>query len=252
MTLGIKHCSTCCVRVTSSITVSTARVAVPLQRRLRARSARLQDRPPPTGQTQNAPNFEYLPHDRVLRHGAAARQAAATSSRPVRRRRRQAFARRIGDAGERAIRDSSSSGRTSRLDRACPGGQAPVNGSGRRDAERGDDRSLAMQVRRVRFRLQVPRWSSSPRGSSSTRRIGPQHQQGSTARRSTFRIGSNEYGIQEDELEPGAGARDPSFVHRIKGRDYALMLLRVHPHGRAPQGRGHVLGREPILDELIE
>ena len=109
-------------------------------------------------------------------------------------------------------------------------------------------RSLLMQVRkRVRFRLQVPRLVESSSRLEFDAPIRVYNiSKGHRAVRLTFRIGSNEYwGIEETNWNDAPALAQPSFIHKIKGREYALYYSgAASPHGRAPQGRGDVLGRQ--------
>jgi len=54
---------------------------------------------------------------------------------------------------------------------------------------------------------------------------------GHRAVRLTFRIGSNEYwGIEETNWNDAPALAGPSFVHKIKGREYALYYSGAHLH----------------------
>jgi LCP family protein required for cell wall assembly len=94
-------------------------------------------------------------------------------------------------------------------------------------------RSPLMSVRkRVRFRLQVPRLvesSSRLEFDAPIRLYGIS--KGHRAVRLTFRIGSNEYwGIEETNWNDAPVLADPSFVQKIKGREYALYYSGPHLH----------------------
>jgi LCP family protein required for cell wall assembly len=94
-------------------------------------------------------------------------------------------------------------------------------------------RSLLMSVRkRVRFRLQVPRLvesSSRLEFDAPIRLYGIS--KGHRALRLTFRIGSNEYwGIEETNWNDAPVLAGPSFVQKIKGREYALYYSGPHLH----------------------
>ena len=94
-------------------------------------------------------------------------------------------------------------------------------------------RSLLMQVRkRVRFRLQVPRLVESSSRLEFDAPIRVYNiSKGHRAVRLTFRIGSNEYwGIQETNWNDAPVLADPSFLHKIKGREYALYYAGAHLH----------------------
>ena len=94
-------------------------------------------------------------------------------------------------------------------------------------------RSLLMQVRkRVRFRLQVPRLIESSSRLEFDAPIRVYNiSKGHRAVRLTFRIGSNEYwGIEETNWNEAPALADPSFVHKIKGREYALYYSGAHLH----------------------
>ena len=94
-------------------------------------------------------------------------------------------------------------------------------------------RSVLMRVRkRVRFRLQVPRLvesSSRLEFDSPIRVYGIS--KGHRAVRLTFRIGTNEYwGIEETNWNDAPVLADPSFVQKIKGREYGLYYSGPHLH----------------------
>jgi hypothetical protein len=94
-------------------------------------------------------------------------------------------------------------------------------------------RSLLLQAgKRVRFRLQVPRLieSSSRLEFDSPIRVY-NISKGHRAVRLTFRIGANEYwGIQETNWNDAPALADPSFVQKIRGRQYALYYSGAHLH----------------------
>jgi hypothetical protein len=94
-------------------------------------------------------------------------------------------------------------------------------------------RSLLLQAsKRVRFRLQVPRLiesSSRLEFDAPIRVYGIS--KGHRAVRLTFRIGSNEYwGIEETNWNDAPALAGPSFIHKIKGREYALYYSGAHLH----------------------
>jgi LCP family protein required for cell wall assembly len=189
---------------------------------------------PPTGQPQNAPNFQYF--RTTVYYDTAQPRAKAAATR---------LANLFGDADVKPLPASFSTLANGAMATIVVGqnfhgtiAPAPVDKTPIREPARVTPnaaltRSLLMQVRkRVRFRLQVPRLIES---SSRLEFDAPVRvyniSKGHRAVRLTFRIGSNEYwGIQETNWNEAPVLADPSFVHKIKGREYALYYSGAHLH----------------------
>jgi LCP family protein required for cell wall assembly len=189
---------------------------------------------PPTGQPQNAPNFQYF--RTTVYYDTAQPRAKAAAAR---------LANLFGDADVKPLPASFSTLANGAMATIVVGqnfhgtiAPAPVDKTPIREPARVTPnaaltRSLLMQVRkRVRFRLQVPRLIES---SSRLEFDAPVRvyniSKGHRAVRLTFRIGSNEYwGIQETNWNEAPVLADPSFVHKIKGREYALYYSGAHLH----------------------
>ena len=189
---------------------------------------------PPTGQPQNAPNFQYF-RTTVYYDTAQPRSKAAAG----------ALANLFGDAGvkplpARFITLANGAMATIVVGQNFHGtiAPAPVDKTPTRQPPRVTPnaaltRSLLMQVRkRLRFRLQVPRLIESSSRLEFDAPIRVYNiSKGHRAVRLTFRIGSNEYwGIQETNWNEAPALADPSFVHKIKGREYALYYSGAHLH----------------------
>ncbi|HEY8631374.1 MAG TPA: LCP family protein, partial [Gaiellaceae bacterium] len=189
---------------------------------------------PPTGQPQNAPNFQYF-RTTVYYDTAQPRSKAAAG----------ALANLFGDAGvkplpARFITLANGAMATIVVGQNFHGtiAPAPVDKTPTRQPPRVTPnaaltRSLLMQVRkRLRFRLQVPRLIESSSRLEFDAPIRVYNiSKGHRTVRLTFRIGSNEYwGIQETNWNEAPALADPSFVHKIKGREYALYYSGAHLH----------------------
>jgi LCP family protein required for cell wall assembly len=189
---------------------------------------------PPTGQPQNAPNFQYF-RTTVYYDTAQPRTKAAAAR----------LANLFGDADVKPLPASFITLANGAMATVVVGqnfhgtiAPAPVDKTPTRQPARVTPnaaltRSLLMQVRkRVRFRLQVPRLIESSSRLEFDAPIRVYNiSKGHRAVRLTFRIGSNEYwGIQETNWNEAPVLADPSFVHKIKGREYALYYSGAHLH----------------------
>ena len=189
---------------------------------------------PPTGQPQNAPNFQYF-RTTVYYDTAQPRSKAAATR----------LANLFGDADVKPLPASFITLANGAMATIVVGqnfhgtiAPAPVDKTPTREPARVTPnaaltRSLLMQVRkRVRFRLQVPRLIESSSRLEFDAPIRVYNiSKGHRAVRLTFRIGSNEYwGIQETNWNEAPVLADPSFVHKIKGREYALYYSGAHLH----------------------
>ncbi len=189
---------------------------------------------PPTGQPQNAPNFQYF-RTTVYYDTAQPRSKAAAAR----------LANLFGDADVKPLPASFITLANGAMATIVVGqnfhgtiAPAPVDKTPTREPARVTPnaaltRSLLMQVRkRVRFRLQVPRLIESSSRLEFDAPIRVYNiSKGHRAVRLTFRIGSNEYwGIQETNWNEAPVLADPSFVHKIKGREYALYYSGAHLH----------------------
>jgi LCP family protein required for cell wall assembly len=189
---------------------------------------------PPTGQPQNAPNFQYF-RTTVYYDSAQPRSKAAAAK----------LANLFGDAGVKLLPAEFTTLANGAMATIVVGqnfhgtiAPAPVDKTPTRQPPRVTPnaaltRSMLLKVRkRVRFRLQVPRLVES---SSRLEFDAPLRvyniMKGHRAVRLTFRIGSNEYwGIQETNWNDAPALASPSFVHKIKGREYALYYSGAHLH----------------------
>ena len=189
---------------------------------------------PPTGQPQNAPNFQYF-RTTVYYDTAQPRSKAAAAK----------LANLFGDADVKALPAEFATLANGAMATIVVGqnfhgtiASAPVDKTPTRQPPRVTPnaaltRSQLMQVRkRVRFRLQVPRLIESSSRLEFDAPIRVYNiSKGHRAVRLTFRIGSNEYwGIQETNWNDAPALADPSFVHKIKGREYALYYSGAHLH----------------------
>ena len=189
---------------------------------------------PPTGQPQNAPNFQYF-RTTVYYDTAQPRSKAAAGK----------LANLFGDAGVKPLPANFITLANGAMATIVVGqnfhgtiAPAPVDKTPTRQPARVTPnaaltRSLLMQVRkRLRFRLQVPRLVESSSRLEFDAPIRVYNiSKGHRAVRLTFRIGSNEYwGIQETNWNEAPALADPSFVHKIKGREYALYYSGAHLH----------------------
>jgi hypothetical protein len=189
---------------------------------------------PPTGQPQNAPNFQYF-RTTVYFDTAQPRSKAAAAK----------LANLFGDADVKPLPVSFAALANGAMATVVVGqnfhgsiAPAPVDKTPTRQPPHvvpnaAMTRSLLLSVRkRVRFRLQVPRLVES---SSRLEFDAPMRvytiSKGHRAVRLTFRIGSNEYwGIEETNWNDAPALAEPSFIHTIKGRQYALYYSGPHLH----------------------
>ncbi|MGZ4336103.1 MAG: LCP family protein [Gaiellaceae bacterium] len=189
---------------------------------------------PPTGQPQNAPNFQYF-RTTVYYDTAQLRSKAAAGK----------LANLFGDAGIKPLPANFitlANGAMATIVvgqnfhgtiAPAPVDKTPIRQPARVTPNAALTRSLLMQVRkRLRFRLQVPRLVESSSRLEFDAPIRVYNiSKGHRAVRLTFRIGSNEYwGIQETNWNEAPALADPSFVHKIKGREYALYYSGAHLH----------------------
>jgi len=189
---------------------------------------------PATGQPQNAPNFQYFRttvyYDRAQRRSKAAATKLANlfgdaDVKPL----PTAFATLANGAMATVVVGQNFHGTIA----PEPVDKTPTRQPPRVTQNAAMTRSLLVQAnKRVRFRLQVPRLIES---SSRLEYDAPIRvyniSKGHRAVRLTFRIGSNEYwGIQETNWNDAPALADPSFVHRIRGREYALYYSGPHLH----------------------
>ena len=189
---------------------------------------------PPAGKPQNAPNFQYF--RTTVYYDRAQRRSRAAASR---------LANLFGDAAlqplpAQFIKLANGAMATVVVGQNFHGtiAPAPVDKTPTRQPPHvtpnaAMTRSLLLQAnKRVRFRLQVPRLvesSSRLEFDAPIRVYGIS--KGHRAVRLTFRIGSNEYwGIQETNWNDAPALADPSFIHKIKGREYALYYSGAHLH----------------------
>jgi len=189
---------------------------------------------PPTGQPQNAPNFQYF--RTAVYYDTAQRRSKAAATK---------LANLFGDADVKPLPAEFATLANGAMATVVVGqnfhgtiAPAPVDKTPTRQPPRVTQnaaltRSLLVQAnKRVRFRLQVPRMIES---SSRLEYDAPIRvygiSKGHRAVRLTFRIGSNEYwGIQETNWNDAPALADASFVHKIKGREYALYYSGAHLH----------------------
>jgi LCP family protein required for cell wall assembly len=189
---------------------------------------------PPTGQPQNAPNFQYF-RTTVYYDTAQPRSKAAAAK----------LANLFGDADVKPLPASFITLANGAMATIVVGqnfhgtiAPAPVDKTPTRQPPRvtpnpAMTRSLLLQAsKRVRFRLQVPRLIESSSRLEFDAPIRVYNiSKGHRALRLTFSIGSNEYwGIQETNWNDAPALADPSFVHKIKGREYALYYSGAHLH----------------------
>jgi LCP family protein required for cell wall assembly len=189
---------------------------------------------PPTGQPQNAPNFQYF-RTTVYFDTTQRRSKAAAAE----------LANLFGDAAVTPLPAEFTTLSNGAMATIVVGqnfhgslAPAPVDKTPIRQVpsvtpNAAMTRSLLLQAaKRVRFRLQVPRLveSSSRLEFDSPLRVYT-ISKGHRAVRLTFRIGSNEYwGIEETNWNDAPVLAGPSFVHKIKGREYALYYSGPHLH----------------------
>jgi LCP family protein required for cell wall assembly len=189
---------------------------------------------PPTGQPQNAPNFRYF--RTTVYFDPARKQAKAAATKlgnlfgdsvvaPL----PQTFATLSNGAMATVVVGQNFHGSIA----PAPVDQTPTKQPPHVTLNPSLTRSLLLQTsRRVRFRLQVPRYveaSSRLEFDAPLRVYGIS--KGHRAVRLTFRIGSNEYwGIEETNWNDAPVLAEPNFVTKIKGREYALYYSGPHLH----------------------
>src|SRR3989442_1052644 len=189
---------------------------------------------PPTGKPQNAPNFQYFRttvyYDRAQRRSrAAARRLADLFGDAALQPLPAQFIKLANGAMATVVVGQNFHGTIA----PAPVDKTPTRQPPHVTPNAAMTRSLLVQAnKRVRFRLQVPRLVES---SSRLEYDAPIRvyniSKGHRAVRLTFRIGSNEYwGIQETNWNDAPALADPSFVHRIRGREYALYYSGPHLH----------------------
>jgi LCP family protein required for cell wall assembly len=181
---------------------------------------------PPTGQPQNAPNFQYFRTTVYFDTAQARSKLAATK-----------IANLFGDALVKPLPAEFTTLANGAMATVVVGqnfhgtiAPAPIDKTPTKQPPRVTPnaaltRALLVQAsKRIRFRLQVPRLIESSSRLEFDAPIRVYNiSKGHRAVRLTFRIGSNEYwGIQETNWNDAPALAEPSFVHRIKGREYAL------------------------------
>jgi len=189
---------------------------------------------PPTGKTQNAPNFQYF--RTTVYYDATQRRAKAAAVK---------LANLFGDSAVKPLPAGFATLANGAMATVVVGqnfhgtiAPAPVDSTPTKQPamvtpNAALTRSLLLRAsKRVRFRLQVPRLvesSSRLEFDAPIRVYGIS--KGHRAVRLTFRIGSNEYwGIEETNWNDAPALASPSFVHKIKGREYALYYSGAHLH----------------------
>ncbi len=189
---------------------------------------------PPTGKTQNAPNFQYF--RTTVYYDSTQRRSRAAAGK---------LANLFGDADVKPLPATFTTLANGAMATVVVGqnfhgtiAPAPVDKTPTKQPARVTPnpaltRSLLLQAsKRVRFRLQMPRFvesSSRLEFDAPIRVYGIS--KGHRAVRLTFRIGSNEYwGIEETNWNDAPALASPSFVHKIKGREYALYYSGAHLH----------------------
>jgi hypothetical protein len=189
---------------------------------------------PPTGQPQNAPNFRYFRTTVYFDPTQKKSKAAAAK-----------LGNLFGDAAVQALPANFvnlSNGAMATVVvgqnfhgsiAPAPVDQTPTKQPPNVTPNAAMTRSLLLQAsKRVRFRLQVPRLveASSRLEFDAPIRVYP-ISKGHRAVRLSFRIGSNEYwGIEETNWNDAPVLAQPSFVTKIKGREYALYYAGPHLH----------------------
>lgn len=189
---------------------------------------------PPTGKPQNAPNFQYFRTTVYFDPAQKRSKGGATS-----------LANLFGDAVVKPLPAEFTTLANGAMATVVVGqnfhgsiAPAPVDKTPQKEPANvtpnaAMTRSLLVQAsKRVRFRLQVPRLvesSSRPESEAPIRVYGIS--KGHRAVRLSFEIGANEYwGIEETNWNDAPVLADPSFVHTIKGRQYALYYSGAHLH----------------------
>jgi LCP family protein required for cell wall assembly len=189
---------------------------------------------PATGQPQNAPNFQYF--RTTVYYDTAQRRSKAAATK---------LANLFGDADVKPLPVAFATLASGAMATVVVGqnfhgtiAPEPVDKTPTRQPPRVTQnaamtRSLLVQAnKRVRFRLQVPRMIESSSRLEFDAPIRVYNiSKGHRAVRLTFRIGGNEYwGIEETNWNDAPALADPSFVHRIRGREYALYYSGPHLH----------------------
>ncbi len=210
---------------------------------------------PPTGKTQNAPNFQYF--RTTVYYDTAQRRSKAAAGK---------LANLFGDADVKPLPATFTTLANGAMATVVVGqnfhgtiAPAPVDQTPTKQPavvtpNPALTRSLLLQAsKRVRFRLQMPRLvesSSRLEFDAPIRVYGIS--KGHRAVRLTFRIGSNEYwGIEETNWNDAPALASPSFVHKIKGREYALYYSGAHLHMVVLRKDGATYWvMNTILDEL--
>ena len=189
---------------------------------------------PPTGQPQNAPNFRYFRttvyFDRTQKRAkTAATKLGNLFGDSVVAPLPPTFATLSNGAMATVVVGQNFHGSIA----PAPVDQTPTKQPPHVTLNPSLTRSLLVQEsKRVRFRLQVPRYieaSSRLEFDAPVRLYGIS--KGHRAVRLTFRVGSNEYwGIEETNWNDAPVLAEPSFVTKIKGREYALYYSGPHLH----------------------
>ena len=210
---------------------------------------------PPTGKTQNAPNFQYF--RTTVYYDSTQRRSRAAAGK---------LANLFGDADVKPLPATFTTLANGAMATVVVGqnfhgtiAPAPVDQTPTKQPavvtpNPALTRSLLLQAsKRVRFRLQMPRLvesSSRLEFDAPIRVYGIS--KGHRAVRLTFRIGSNEYwGIEETNWNDAPALASPSFVHKIKGREYALYYSGAHLHMVVLRKDGATYWvMNTILDEL--
>jgi hypothetical protein len=189
---------------------------------------------PPSGKTQNAPTFQYFRttvyYDKTQRRSKAAATKLANlfgdaDVKPL----PPTFATLTNGAMATVVVGQNFHGSIA----PAPVDQTPTKQPAAVTPNAAMTRSLLLKAsKRVRFRLQVPRLveSSSTLESAAPIRVYG-ISKGHQAVRLTFQIGANEYwGIEETNWNSAPALADPSFVHKIRGREYGLYYSGAHLH----------------------
>jgi len=189
---------------------------------------------PPSGKAQNAPTFQYFRttvyYDKTQRRSKAAATKLANlfgdaDVKPL----PPTFATLTNGAMATVVVGQNFHGSIA----PAPVDQTPTKQPAAVTPNAAMTRSLLLKAnKRVRFRLQVPRLvesSSRLEFDAPIRVYGIS--KGHQAVRLTFRIGSNEYwGIEETNWNDAPALAGPSFVHKIRGREYGLYYSGAHLH----------------------
>jgi len=189
---------------------------------------------PATGKPQNAPNFTYF-RTTVYYDPTQPRAKAAAASlgnlfgdaavQPL----PPTFARLANGAMATVVVGQNFHGSIA----PAPVDRTPTRQPAHVTPNAALTRSLLLQVRkRVRFRLQLPRLVESSSRLEFDAPIRVYNiSKGHRAVRLTFRIGSNEYwGIEETNWNDAPVLAEPSFVQKIRSREYDLYYSGPHLH----------------------